>query len=106
MNLYYETLDALERNGKTESDIDYFNLMDGGSNHPYNFSHEYYTVDTLREFKKYASTYSDYNNGYGLQVVPPIFVVFKDGSWLSRWEYDGSEGWEYNEKPKRIKDAE
>jgi len=36
-----------------------------------------------------------YNSGYGSQnLFGTIWYI--DGTWSSRWEYDGSEGWEYN----------
>lgn len=34
----------------------------------------------------------DYDKGYGIQELYGT-IAFKDGSWLERWEYDGSEGW-------------
>lgn len=34
----------------------------------------------------------EYYDGFGHQELFGN-VVFKDGSWLERWEYDGSEGW-------------
>ena len=40
----------------------------------------------------------DYNNGYGYQQLFG-YVLFDDGTWLSRGEYDGSEWWEYNKPP-------
>ena len=40
----------------------------------------------------------DYDSGYGLQELGGV-VVFKDGSWLERGEYDGSEWWEYKKTP-------
>ena len=40
----------------------------------------------------------EYDNGYGAQELFGV-VLFNDNTWLSRWEYDGSEGWEYNEIP-------
>lgn len=39
-----------------------------------------------------------YDNGYGSQHLYGT-ILFKDNTWLSRWEYDGSEGWEYNKPP-------
>ena len=41
----------------------------------------------------------DYDNGYGIQELFGV-VVFNDGTWLNRWEYDGSEGWQRNSIPK------
>ena len=35
----------------------------------------------------------EYENGFGIQQLFG-FVWFKDGTWMERWEYDGSEGWE------------
>jgi hypothetical protein len=40
----------------------------------------------------------DYDDGYGGQEIFGC-VVFKDNTWLSRGEYDGSEWWEYNKCP-------
>lgn len=40
----------------------------------------------------------DYNNGYGLQVVYGT-IMLKNGAWLEREEYDGSEWWEYRSVP-------
>lgn len=34
----------------------------------------------------------NYDNGYGTQELEGV-IVFNDDTWLSRWEYDGSEGW-------------
>lgn len=37
-----------------------------------------------------------YDSGYGTQeVYEGAKIVFKDGSWLERREYDGSEWWHY-----------
>jgi hypothetical protein len=41
----------------------------------------------------------EYDEGYGGQELFGI-VWFNDGSWLERWEYDGSEGWAYKTTPK------
>lgn len=40
----------------------------------------------------------NYNNGYGTQeLYGTVWLTY--GVWLSRWEYDGSEGWEVNKCP-------
>ena len=39
-----------------------------------------------------------YNSGYGGQEIFGI-VWLKDGTWLSRGEYDGSEWWKHNFLP-------
>ena len=39
-----------------------------------------------------------YNNGYGTQeLYGTVWLTY--GVWLSRWVYDGSEGWEVNKCP-------
>ena len=44
----------------------------------------------------------DYDDGYGDQeIAVDLVVVFTDGGFLCREEYDGSEWWEY-EPPFRV----
>ena len=58
-----------------------------------------------QEFKEIARDVW-YDPGYGSQEVAfDLVVVLRDGSWLSRWEYDGAEGWQYNKCPIRRPDA-
>lgn len=40
----------------------------------------------------------NYNNGFGSQRLFGV-VWFKDGSWLERYEYDGSEEWVLKRTP-------
>ena len=40
----------------------------------------------------------NYDDDYGIQQLFGE-IVFKDGSWLSRGEYDGSEWWRLNKCP-------
>lgn len=38
-----------------------------------------------------------YDSGFGAQeIASDLIVVFEDGSYMDRWEYDGSEGWSYH----------
>ena len=50
-----------------------------------------------------------YDAGYGWQqVATDLTIVFKDGSWLERDEYDGSEWWQHRicpSMPLRIESA-
>lgn len=102
MNLLMETKDDMKRYyNKTLTDIDYINLCDKGD--PWEDCVDYRSVGWT-EFTRWAKQYSDYDAGYGAAEVPEITIVFKDGSWLSRWEYDGSEGWRMNKKPRRYDD--
>ena len=48
----------------------------------------------------------EYDNGYGSQkIAVDLVVVFTDGSWLEREEYDGSEHWASKSVPVRKEDA-
>jgi len=48
-----------------------------------------------------------YDNGFGgREVAHDLVVVLKDGCWLSRAEYDGSEWWRFNKCPKLSVKAE
>ena len=40
----------------------------------------------------------EYDDGYGSQHLYGT-ILFKDNTWLSREEYDGSEWWHYNVPP-------
>lgn len=40
----------------------------------------------------------DYDNGFGTQHLFGT-IWFNDGTWATRWEYDGSEGWVYHKVP-------
>lgn len=58
------------------------------------------------DFKRFLDQLDfEYDNGYGSQELFGI-VWLKDGTWLDRWEYDGSESWKYNivpEIPQELK---
>ena len=45
-------------------------------------------------FEKLAKE-TNYYRGYGHQIVAYDLVIAGTDWWLQRWEYDGSEGWEY-----------
>lgn len=48
----------------------------------------------------------NYDSGYGAQhIATDLVVVFTDGSWLERHEYDGSEWWEIKRRPARFENA-
>lgn len=43
-----------------------------------------------------------YDAGYGwAEVAEDLKIVFKDNSWIERFEYDGAEHWNYKCCPKR-----
>ena len=83
INLLEETREALERNGRTFDDVLWIGCRD-------------FRIPVER-FMELADDI--YDSSYGCVEVAADLIVVGDGWWLSRWEYDGSEGWEYNEPP-------
>lgn len=86
-NLWEETMRMLVAHGKTFEDVKYVQ----GSNFGI----------TKENFEKVAKK-SKYYSGFGAQEVAEDLVVVGDNWWIERHEYDGSEWWEYKEKPKQI----
>ena len=87
INLLEETERALVYYNKTWDDISWI----GGN--------DFYI--SIEQFKEAAKN-TNYNCGYGSEeVAVDLVICFKDGSWLSRAEYDGSEWWKYNTYPKK-----
>lgn len=86
--LLAETLRIMERHGKNIQDIEWIGSYDAEI--------------SLDDFIRLAS--DRYDCGFGSQeVAEDLLVVFNDGSWLERHEYDGSEWWEYKKTPARPK---
>ena len=85
-NLWKETLEDLAYYGKTVSDI---RFIEGNG----------YEIK-LENFMEIASKYN-YDDGYGWQEVPIDLKIVGDNWWLERHEYDGSEWWEYKQRPAR-----
>ena len=53
---------------------------------------------TWEQFEKIADC--DYYSGFGIAVIhEDLTIIFKDGTWFERAEYDGSEWWEYKRAP-------
>jgi len=71
-------------------DYDIYNLNDS-VDLPVN-----YTQEQLYAFLKALDI--RYNSGYGTQELFGI-IWYMDGTYSTRWEYDGSEGWAYNSCP-------
>lgn len=84
INLLKETETCLESHGKSWADVRY--ITDDECEIP------------LGIFKIKADR--EYDDGYGIPYVANIYIVGDDW-WLERAEYDGSEWWEYKEKPER-----
>jgi hypothetical protein len=88
MNLTQETILELADRGKTPADVKWCGSQEFGW-----FS--------WRDFEKVANR--DYDRGYGGQEVAKDLLIVGDSWWLERHEYDGSEWWEYKEKPRKPK---
>ena len=92
-NLLNETLRVLSEHGRTMDDVLWIGCKD-------------FRIPIERFLELADDIY--YNSYGGVEVAADLMVV-GDGWWLSRWEYDGSEGWEYNEPPKmpeEVRDVE
>lgn len=89
INAKDELLSALANANQPLKDIVAFNIYYEASNEDKSFRGIVLDPSSLDFF---------YDDGYGLQHLYGT-ILFKDSTWLSRWEYDGSEGWEYNKPP-------
>lgn len=91
VNFKEETVDTILASGHTIDDIAWI-----GRNNS-----ETFDIDSFFELCDFA-----YDAGYGSQkIVSDLIIAFKDGTWLEREEYDGSEWWSfmlYPDKPARA----
>lgn len=60
-----------------------------------------HTIEQLEDFLKVLDF--EYDSGYGGQELFGT-IWYKDGTWSSRGEYDGSEWWDYNMVPEIPED--
>lgn len=82
MNLLSETLNDISASGHTVEDVDWVGSVDYG----------WFTWD---EFERLADF--DYDASFGSAAIAgDLKVVFTDGNYMKRGEYDGSEWCEYN----------
>lgn len=94
MNAKNELLDELKNCGKKIEDIEALAIQvttDG----KYKFERKCILIKNILEIEKIDV---DYDDGYGSQNLFGT-VLFKDNTWLERYEYDGSESWDYKEPP-------
>lgn len=86
MNLLKETKAALKDNGYSLDDVDWVGCWA-------------FRIP-MEAFIEAADV--EYDEGFGAQkVAEDLIVVLKDGSWLERSEYDGSEWWGFRERNRR-----
>lgn len=85
-NLLIETLQTLAYNGKTTQDVKWVGSKDGE-----------YSID----WDSFAIIAGDtnYDSGFGTVYVNSDLVIVGSDWWLERYEYDGSEWWEFKKLP-------
>lgn len=99
INAYDELMEKLEEIGKTIKDIDRISFEITNEE---DWLGEYICeVRSVEEIDKLDEVY--YDNGFGWQYLCGE-VNFKDGTWLEREEYDGSEKWIYVSNSREIKE--
>ena len=85
-NFKTETLAAIGEAGKTPDDVVYVGTKDSR------------LAVSLQQFEAFSDF--EYDSGYGGAEIPmDLVVLFSDGSYLDRREYDGSEWWEHQTQP-------
>lgn len=93
-NLLQETLKEIQNRKYLEYNILYCRY--------YNNEVQNWARFTWEEFKELANI--NYDSGFGGQEIEPTLrIVFYDGSYLYRKEYDGSEWWVYEDPPMENK---
>lgn len=91
-NFKTETAAAIKSAVKTTADVHFVGSLDGS------YSCTWEEFDALSGFT--------YDSGYGgNEVAGDLAIVFTDGSWLERGEYDGSEWWEHKTTPRTLAGA-
>lgn len=80
MNLLQETVKVLNRNDKSLEDIVWIGTLE-------------YEIDK-NEFLKLADV--EYDSGYGAPEVATDLIIVGRNWTMKRWEYDGSEGWDFD----------
>ena len=78
-NFLEETLDALKYFNKAEKDV----IWVGNDTQK----------TTWEKFKEFANF--KYSAAFGWNYICLDFIIVGKDWWLRRWEYDGSEGWEF-----------
>lgn len=96
INLLNETINILERNGKTLDDIKWIGTKEDAE-------WGYYASDTyeipISKFLELAD--EEYDDDFGGVEVNLFLVIVGDDWWLERSEYDGAEKWNFKTMPKR-----
>ena len=90
VNFLQETDDAVAESCHTYNDVVYIGSFDGN-----------YTCESVEHFRVMADF--RYYAGYGSQeIFSDLVILFNDGEWLERSEYDGSEWWRHVKRPADV----
>jgi hypothetical protein len=84
INFLDETKDFLEKRNKTLDDIIYVQTDE-------------FRIKDIQKFLK--SMDFDYDDGFGCQEIPSDLKIIGKDFWLERYEYDGSEWWDFKTTP-------
>lgn len=85
-NLYNETIEYLNHIGYKASDVDFCTVMIDGHDEEVQF--DFSTFVKNSDFE-----YDEFNED--VEVNISLRIVFKDGTWLERWEENGFEAWRH-----------
>lgn len=92
MNLLDETKGEISQSGHSTDDVRFVGSRYGKLGIPWSQAEKVLDID--------------YDDGYGSQeIAADLVVVFTDGGFLRREEYDGREWWEY-EPPFRVPETQ
>jgi hypothetical protein len=92
-NLLQETITTIADSEHKEGDVAWVGSLDG------NYAMSWERVRPLLDI--------NYDSGFGgAEIADDLVVVFTDGSWLERGEYDGSEWWEFKQQPQQQAEAQ
>lgn len=95
MNALEELIKVCEKNWKSLEDIAYWWV---GWEEENQCIFDSNSIEIMKKFLE--DKYACYDDWYWWQVLYGE-IVFKDMTWLERWEYDWSEWWEYKKCPER-----
>lgn len=102
-NLLEETISELDANGKTGDDVLWVGRNYCKWTIPYKEYERIVYKTTWEDFCSKADF--EYDAGYGAPEIPMDLIVVGKDFWLERYEYDGSEWWEFKMFPEEPKET-
>ena len=102
MNLLEETLEYMAKYGKCEQDVKDVR-WDIVTNRKVEKGYVAECKVECCSWELFAivAAHIEYDEGFGAQEInASLVILFNDGTWLERSEYDGAEGWDYKCPPR------